>query len=94
MNEKSFLENYMSDEKNKYADLEIARFVNVLINRRKKLGMTEKELAERIGLERSVISNFESLYDIPSFSVVIRIAKELGLSIKLYSESVRRKRNV
>jgi len=87
MEKKSFFESYMNDEKNKYVNLETARLVNHIINRRKELNMTQNELAKRTGLKQSAISRFESLYVIPSLPVVLRIINELDLLIKLHSNT-------
>lgn len=55
----------------------------VLRNRRKALGMTQKELAESIGRERSYISRLEKGETDLQLSSFIRIATALGIILRL-----------
>ncbi len=55
----------------------------VLRDRRKALGMTQKELAERIGRERSYISRLEKGETDLQLSSFIRIAAALGFVLRL-----------
>lgn len=48
---------------------------------RKERGYTQKELAEKIGVDTSSISKYEKGVAVPSFDVVKKTAKVLGVSI-------------
>lgn len=59
----------------------------VINERRKKLGMSQEELAEQSGIDRAFISNVERGKRSPSFRSVAHLAR--GLKIK-YSRLVHR----
>lgn len=61
-------------------------FGEILRNRRKELGMTQKELAERIGRERTYINRIEQGETDMQLSSFIRIAEALGFSLRLDSK--------
>ena len=63
-------------------------FGEMLRERRKKLGMTQKELAERVGRERTYINRIEKGETDLQLSSFIRIADALGLTIKLETPAV------
>lgn len=62
---------------------EIADIINVLVKKRKKMKMSQKELAELTGIQQPAIARFESLKSIPTLSTVEKIAKPLGLQIRI-----------
>lgn len=45
---------------------------------RKRLGMTRTQLARRIGVSYTQISNYESGYSYPSFRVAVRLVDLFG----------------
>ena len=55
----------------------------VLRDRRKELGITQKELAERVGRDRSYISRLEKGETDLQLSSFIRIAAALGIMLRL-----------
>lgn len=55
----------------------------VLRERRKELGITQKELAERIGRERTYINRIEQGETDMQLSSFIRIAEALNISLRL-----------
>lgn len=55
----------------------------VLRDRRKTLGITQKELAERVGRDRSYISRLEKGETDLQLSSFIRIAAALGIMLRL-----------
>lgn len=55
----------------------------ILRDRRKQLNITQKELAERIGKERSYISKIEKGETDMQLSSFLRIATALGLTVDL-----------
>lgn len=55
----------------------------ILRERRKELGMTQKELAERVGRERTYINRIEKGETDLQLSSFIRIAEALGIRLRL-----------
>ena len=55
----------------------------MLRERRKELGMTQKELAERVGRERTYINRIEKGETDLQLSSFIRIAEALGIMLRL-----------
>lgn len=55
----------------------------ILRERRKELGMTQKELAERVGRERTYINRIERGETDLQLSSFIRIAEALGVMLRL-----------
>lgn len=57
-----------------------------MIRARKELGMTQSELAERIGTKKSNISRFESGRCNPSLDFLIKAAQAMGkrIEVKMY----------
>lgn len=55
----------------------------VLRNRRKELGMTQKDLAERVGRDRTYISRIEKGETDMQLSSFIHIAEALGIVLRL-----------
>lgn len=63
-------------------------FGELLRDRRKELGMTQKELAERVGRERTYINRIEKGETDLQLSSFIRIADALGFTLKLETPMV------
>jgi ribosome-binding protein aMBF1 (putative translation factor) len=59
--------------------------ISAIINAREKHGLTQKNLAEKIGTKQSVISRLESGRANPSLAFLIKVAKALdaGLDIRM-----------
>lgn len=55
----------------------------ILLDARKKAGLTQKELAERIGANKGYISRLERGLTIPTVSTLYRIAAAMGLTVEL-----------
>ena len=55
----------------------------ILLDARKKAGLTQAELAERIGAEKGYISRIERGLIVPSVSTLYRIASAMGLTVEL-----------
>nr|MBP7471517.1 helix-turn-helix transcriptional regulator [Prevotella sp.] len=55
----------------------------VLLDARKNAGLTQKELAERIGADKGYISRIERGLTVPTVSTLYRIAAAMGLSVEL-----------
>lgn len=55
----------------------------ILLDARKQAGMTQSELAERIGADKSYVSRIERGLTIPSISTFYRMVSAMGLSVEL-----------
>ena len=55
----------------------------ILLDARKQVGLTQSELADRIGADKSYISRIGRGLTIPSISTFYRIISAMGLSIEL-----------
>ena len=66
----------------------------ILLDARKQAGMTQSELAERIGADKSYVSRIERGLTVPSISTFYRVVSAMGLSVELrYFLSFRRRQN-
>lgn len=55
----------------------------ILLDARKNAHLTQSELAERIGADKSYISRIERGLTIPTVSTLYRIASAMGLTVEL-----------
>lgn len=55
----------------------------ILLDARKEAGMTQTELADKIGADKSYISRVERGLTIPSISTFYRMVSAMGLSVEL-----------
>ncbi len=55
----------------------------ILLDARKKAGLTQSELAKRIGADKSYISRIERGITIPTVSTLYRLVAAMGLAIEL-----------
>ena len=55
----------------------------ILLDARKNAGITQQELADRIGANKGYISRIERGLIIPSVATLYRIAAAMGLSVEL-----------
>lgn len=55
----------------------------ILLDARKEAGMTQSELAEKIGTDKSYISRVERGLTIPSISTFYRMVSAMGLTVEL-----------
>lgn len=55
----------------------------ILLDARKNAGLTQAELAERIGAEKGYISRIERGLIVPSVSTLYRIVSAMGLTVEL-----------
>ena len=49
--------------------------------RRQEIGLTQKDIAEAVGVERPFITAFETGYKTPSVYVLAQIAEKLGVTL-------------
>lgn len=55
----------------------------VLLDARKQSGMTQSQLADKIGADKSYISRIERGLTIPSISTFYRLVSAMGLSVEI-----------
>lgn len=55
----------------------------ILLDARKESGMTQSELAEKVGTDKSYISRVERGLTIPSISTFYRMVSAMGLTVEL-----------
>lgn len=55
----------------------------ILLDARKQSGMTQSELAEKIGADKSYISRVERGLTIPSISTFYRMVSAMGMTVEL-----------
>jgi len=65
------------------------RLGDMIRSYREKLGLTQEEMAERLQVNLTHYGNIERAACNPSFSLFLRIAKELNLSVDAYLYSTR-----
>ena len=63
----------------------LAAIVSAIIERRNKLGLSQRELAEICGLPHSSIARIESCTVKPKVETLIKIMKPLGLTLSAVS---------
>jgi putative transcriptional regulator len=51
-------------------------------DRRSELGLTQAELAERIGVTRKTVNTVENGVFTPSATLAIKLAQELGITVE------------
>ncbi|GAU80101.1 helix-turn-helix domain-containing protein [Fusibacter sp. 3D3] len=57
--------------------------IRQVVDTRKQIGMTQKNLADKVGISQQEISRFEREKHIPKLSNFIRILDALGLEMKI-----------
>ena len=55
----------------------------ILLDARKNAGLTQQELADRIGADKGYISRLERGLTIPTVSTLYRLAADMGLTVEL-----------
>ena len=58
------------------------RLVNRLKDRRTELGLTQAELAEKVGVTRKTVNTVENCVFTPSATLAIKLARALGLRVE------------
>ena len=62
---------------------EIASIVGIMIEQRKSLGISQRELASLCGMPQSSIARVESLKTSPNLETIIKMMGVLGLKIQV-----------
>lgn len=72
------------DFAHEYNSLNIqSQLAEQIIRLRQKSGITQSQLAERIGTKQSSISRLENMGTLPSLSFLQQIAEELGAKVEI-----------
>jgi putative transcriptional regulator len=58
------------------------RLANRLKDRRTELGLTQAELAERVGVTRKTVNTVENGVFTPSTTIALKLAKALGEAVE------------
>ncbi len=58
-----------------------AAIISAIIEQRKELGMSQRELASICGIPQSSVARIESFQTIPKLSTILKIMKPLGLKL-------------
>ncbi len=64
-------------------DQRISDMVDIFIKRRKSLGISQKEMAEMIGISQTSISQIETKTKVPALKNILKICIALDLNIKI-----------
>lgn len=59
----------------------LSRLRNAVSFARKRAGLTQEELAERAGIDRTYLSEIERGQANPTYQVLVRLSEALGVSI-------------
>jgi putative transcriptional regulator len=58
------------------------RLANRIKDRRAELGLTQAELAEKVGVTRKTVNTVENNVFTPSATLAIKLARALGVSVE------------
>lgn len=75
----------LSEEEKNTLELNV-KIISIIINRRKELGLSQRDLAKMSGIKQSAIARLERLEVIPRIDTVLKLIKPLGLCIKIFSD--------
>jgi ribosome-binding protein aMBF1 (putative translation factor) len=81
---KQFIAEFLKDPANKKAhdELELEfKIYNALVNARIRKNLTQKELAQKIGIAQSALARFESGRTNPTLSFLQKVTSALGLKL-------------
>jgi transcriptional regulator with XRE-family HTH domain len=65
----------------KHTDVKRSAFGLRLFNARKARGMTQQELADKVGITKRMVANYEGLSDGPTVERVSELAHALGVTV-------------
>ncbi|ATY84501.1 XRE family transcriptional regulator [Kyrpidia spormannii] len=68
----------------------LAELIGAMVLRRRQLGLTQEQLAEKAGVKQSAIARLETGNAVPRLDTLIRIADALDLRLKLVPEEAGR----
>lgn len=61
----------------------LASIISAIIDRRKELGISQRDLAEKCGIPHSSVARIESCAVKPNVETIIKIMKPLGLTLSV-----------
>jgi len=61
---------------------EIMPLSNNLVHYREKIGITQEQLAEDVGISRTMIAHYEMGIKVPNIITGVMIAKRLGITVE------------
>jgi len=61
---------------------EIMPLSNNLVHYREKIGITQEQLAEDVGISRTMIAHYEKGIKVPNVITGVMIAKRLGITVE------------
>lgn len=67
--------------------------VGEMVDARRSAGLTQAELASRMGTSQSVVARLESARHMPSFDLISRYARALGLGLEVHLAPLGSKRS-
>lgn len=62
---------------------QLASIISAIIERRKELGITQRELADKCGIPHSSVARIEACTVKPNVETIIKIMKPLGLTLSV-----------
>lgn len=65
---------------------ETAAIIGAIIEQRKALGMSQRELASRCGITQSSVARIETLQTVPKLETVLKMMQPLGLRLTVSYE--------
>lgn len=72
------------DVKSEYDRLgPVYALVGAMVEARHEAGLTQEQIAERMGTTQSVVARLENAHHMPSFDLVTRYASALGRRVRL-----------
>lgn len=74
--------NFIDDQQRQRIDFEFA-LVGKMIEARESKGLTQKQLADLVGMKQPAIARLESLKAVPRVDTLIKILSPLGYTIKI-----------
>lgn len=84
---KEYVKSIDSESRRQMEEIEeTAAIIGAIVERRKALGMSQRELASRCGIPQSSVARFETLKTIPSLETVLKIMQPLGLKLTVSYE--------
>ena len=81
---KNYVKSIDPEEKNDIEEIEtIAEIIGAVIEQRKSMGLSQRELAEQCGMPQSSVARIESGKITPNLGTLLKIFRNLGLSISV-----------
>ena len=80
---KGLIEKY-PHSKNDIEEIELlAKIITAIINKRKELGYSQRDLAKICGLPQSSVARIESCFVKPNIETLLKVMKPLGLTLSV-----------